>query len=804
MLPRKYPSGSAKRKKKETKKKITQSMKGSMDKFVLKETNVVQEILIDNFNDQNAQENRSEEQIEAGYVANTMGIDEDKRNNEESERIEFIDHSLNIFDPRVWESLDTKMKDLLVEKGPIKEVNFEYPRDELGRNFSSEYYNIVLPNKTSHEKKWLVYSKELDKVFCFCCKLFKTLQSRSQLAEEGSRDWKHLSEKLREHEKSREHLANLRSMVELQVRLRKNETIVKELQEQIKNETHRWRRVLTRIVAVVKCLAKNIFSFRGKNENLEDNSKGNFLGLIEMIGEFDPIMQEHRRLIKGKEIHHHYLSHKIQNELITNISLKVKNVVIEKIKKAKYYSVILDCTTDASHKEQMTLILRCVDVSCIPVKIEEYFIEFLNVENTSGLSLFNELCAALDSFGLYIDNIRGQGYDNGSNMRGRHQGVQKRLLDINPIAFYMPCVFSNSTKRWSILLDCLDNLTLKSLCTKRWESHIESVKAIKSQVGQIREALLKVADLTDDARLSRDARLLATRELSSFEFFSRLVIWYDILYNINSVCKSLQSETMHIDVAVKQLKGLVSFFENYREEGFASAINSAKKIASNIGVDPVFPERRQTSRKRQFVEIANTEREPQIAEERFRTDYFLVVVDISLLELRSRFEQLNSFEAMFGFLMDGGQLMALDEDYLRKYCVNLESALKKNDVFDIDANDLLLELQMLQSMLPLEAYDTNKSWTSIKILEFALKMEVFPLVVVAYQILLTIHVTVASAERSFFKLKLLKSYLRTTMSQERLNGLATLCIEKDILEDISYDDIIDDFASKNARRVRFK
>jgi hypothetical protein len=39
-------------------------------------------------------------------------------------------------------------------------------------------------------------------------------------------------------------------------------------------------------------------------------------------------------------------------------------------------------------------------------------------------------------------------------------------------------------------------------------------------------------------------------------------------------------------------------------------------------------------------------------------------------------------------------------------------------------------------------------------------------------------VIVASAEISFSKLKLLKNYLRSTMSQDRLNGLATLCIEK--------------------------
>ena len=66
----------------------------------------------------------------------------------------------------------------------------------------------------------------------------------------------------------------------------------------------------------------------------------------------------------------------------------------------------------------------------------------------------------------------------------------------------------------------------------------------------------------------------------------------------------------------------------------------------------------------------------------------------------------------------------------------------------------------------------------INVLNYIKRLEYFSNACIAFRILLTILVTVASAERSFSKLKLIKSYLRSTMSQERLSGLSILLIER--------------------------
>ena len=123
-----------------------------------------------------------------------------------------------------------------MENGTTREYNIDFPLDESRRHFSNSHYIRKLSNGEKHDRKWLVYSKDLDRVFCFCCKLFNSNSNTSKLANEGSKDWKNLGAKLKSHETINEHVTNMNSWIVLKNGLLKNKTIDKHLQEQINKE----------------------------------------------------------------------------------------------------------------------------------------------------------------------------------------------------------------------------------------------------------------------------------------------------------------------------------------------------------------------------------------------------------------------------------------------------------------------------------------------------------------------------------------------------------------------------------------
>jgi len=182
-------------------------------------------------------------------------------------------------------------------------------------------------------------------------------------------------------------------------------------------------------------------------------------------------------------------------------------------------------------------------------------------------------------------------------------------------------------------------------------------------------------------------------------------------------------------------------------------------------------------------------------EELFRVEYFLRLVDQAIVSLTTRFEQYKEYQKNFGFLFTWEALQSLDDQGLKSSCDTLEAVPKKDGKSDIDAKELYMEFKFVREFIPKERMGP------IEILQFLKEHGCFHNATIAYRVLLTIPVTVASAERSFSKLKLLKTYLRSTMTQERLNDLAIIALEGEMLEKIDYEHIIEDFISKNTTRM---
>jgi hypothetical protein len=120
--------------------------------------------------------------------------------------------------------------------------------------------------------------------------LFTKGHRKGQLANEGCNDWSHIVGRLKDHETSVDHVLSMTNWYELRSRLDKHQTIDKTAQRQFEKEKDHWIEVLFRIVCIVKFLAKHNLAFRGTNNKLYEDSNGNFLGLVEMLAEFDPII----------------------------------------------------------------------------------------------------------------------------------------------------------------------------------------------------------------------------------------------------------------------------------------------------------------------------------------------------------------------------------------------------------------------------------------------------------------------------------------------------------------------------------
>ncbi|XP_057535225.1 uncharacterized protein LOC130813405 [Amaranthus tricolor] len=184
-------------------------------------------------------------------------------------------------------------------------------------------------------------------------------------------------------------------------------------------------------VNAVRWLACQNCTFRGDDESISSRNRGNFLELIKYAALYN---DEVKKVVwENAPRNASYTPSTIQKEIFHIFASKVKEEVRKKFGEAKF-CMILDESQDRAEREQMAILFRFVDKFGI---LKEQFFDLVHVKNTASLTLKEELYQLLSYHNLNITNVRGQGYEGASNMRGEFNGLKALILKDSPYAYYV-------------------------------------------------------------------------------------------------------------------------------------------------------------------------------------------------------------------------------------------------------------------------------------------------------------------------------------------------------------------------------
>lgn len=399
------------------------------------------------------------------------------------------------------------------------------------------------------------------------------------------------------------------------------------LAKEIEGENVYWKEVLRRAVSVIKFLAERGLAFRGENETPKSPSNGNYLGILELLSEFDPFLAKHieARGYRGRG-YQHYLSSTICDELILLMGDRVLASILSDLRRAKYYSISVDSTPDLSHTDQLTFVTRFVGDDG-PV---ERFLAFIPVESKTGENLAAVITSFLANNEISIGDCRGQSYDNASNMTGPYSGVQSRILALNTLAYFIPCAdhslnlvgenaancndvaskvfgfiqelynfLSSSTSRWAVMQQSLSDegtktaLVPKSQSQTRWSARYDAVRALLINYKAIELALQRI--VADTQRFDRQTRFAASNFAKHFEDIETalmIVVWSTLLERFNANSRMMQKATIDLGTVVNCYKSLIEFTQDMRSR----FDEFEKRAMSLLGVDQ--PSYREDSQRR--------------------------------------------------------------------------------------------------------------------------------------------------------------------------------------------------------------
>ncbi|XP_066395765.1 uncharacterized protein [Miscanthus floridulus] len=680
-------------------------------------------------------------------------------------------------------------------------------------------------------------SVKKDSAFCFICYLFKKGSGSKTFIVDGWNNWNIGNTALLKHSGSRAHKAAQERYIGF---MNPKVAIDYNIDKWSEEELRLYKKRLTYSPRCIKFLLHQGLAFRGHDESEESSNRGNFIELLKFLaGNSEEV---NKYVLNNAPGNCTLTSPKIQKQIIHCCAIETRKKIIEELGDEPY-AVLADESSDISHKEQLALCLRYVDKLGRPC---EHFIGIVHVDDTTSLSLKKAIEVLLVSNGLSMQQIRGQGYDGASNMKGDIKGLKTLIMQESPSAYYIHCfahqlqlvliavakgntdcktffdqvsillnIVGVSCKRHDMLrnarlenvkkaLECGDlesgsglnqEMGLPRPGDTLWGSHYKTICSIITIYSSIHDVLIELgADNAYKEDWTKIHFVLGAFETFEFVFFVHLM--YVILGYTNELSECLQRRDQDILNAISLVNVAKSRMQELRSNGWDNFLQKVTSFCVKHGVevpamDGAYVPYGKSAR---YARARN-----QTNDDHFRREVYIGVIDQISQELDNRFDEINMelLSCMSAF-SPSNSFASFDARKVRR--------LAKFYPKDFSNNDLLkLELQLdnyindMRQDAIFQGLD-NIVDLSVKLVEIK-RHKVYDMVYLLLKLILLLPVATASVERVFSALVIVKIKSRNKIGDTVLDDCLVTFIERDIFFQVNEDDIMETFMSLRKRRI---
>jgi hypothetical protein len=675
------------------------------------------------------------------------------------------------------------------------------------RSELSKAYNMArtFKDEWTTTYPWLTFDKSVGKAFCVTCQKANELHLldnaktvKAAFIIDGFNDWKHAIDRFSGHEKSDCH----RCAVTKVSCVSRGQNIACAISKAKRDEMVLARSALSRVISTLMFLGKQGLPIRGKTD-----SSSNFMQLLTLRA--SDVSSLNSWLSRTQ---YRWISHDIQNELLQILGHDVLRRVLSDLRSAEYYSIMLDETTDCGRHEQLVMCYRYCDSS---LEIHEVFVGFHDIERQDATTLFNITKDILMRHNIDIKRCRGQCYDGAGNVAGHLNGLQAKVREVEPRALFVHCaahsvnlVVQDAVKsvsayrdimnmfgslltyirdspkrlRWFESLQMDEANAIRPFCPTRWVLRESALTSVIKNYRELWQFLDEVSD-TDRSEIGAKASGFVT-QMCQFSTYFNLSSLIKIFTVIGTVNQALQSAHLHLQQANELLSRLKDTLQSYRDK-FAEYWHVVVDDAAALGVDaPDVPRVRRAPRRLDDGAQAHHFQTP----EDFYRQQYIALIDAATAGIEDRFKSstwnfLSQVESAF-------IKQPIDTTFISNFYGS-----------DLDADRLQLHVGMFHDVMLQKHEQVNNIGDIVNVLKNdSTTRQLLPELTKAVRLILTLPVTTCTAERSFSGLRRLKTYLRSTMTQGRLNNIALLNFHKSCVETIDVDMMIDEFVSRCAVR----